>query len=136
MVYREGDRYNKEMATVDIAKIIRKEVKKKFPKIQTSIRSERFAGGTSIDVIIKDPGFNPINPKWNPRVWVDNLSQNSRYTERGKKLLKQIESLCERFRMSDCDGMTDYFRVNFWLDVKYDYDSERKWMEKLGIRSW
>ena len=134
MTYWEGDKYNKDMATVDIAKIIRKEVKKKFPKIEASIRSERFAGGTTINVVIKDPGFNPINPKWRPQDWTGNLITNPRYTERGIRLLKQIDSLCSRFRMSDCDGMTDYFRVNFWLDVKYDYDSEKKWIEKLGIR--
>lgn len=136
MVYQEGDRYDKDMSTVDIAKIIRKEIKKKFPKIKTSVRSERFAGGTAIDVIISDTGFNPINPEWDPRNWTGNLITNPRYTERGKKLLERIKSLCERFRMSDCDGMVDYFRVNFWLDVKYDYGSERKWMEKLGLRSW
>jgi len=134
MTYWEGAEYNKDMATVDIAKIIRKEIKKKFPKVKVSVRSERFAGGTAIDVIISSAGFNPINPKWNPRDWTDNLITNPRYSERGLKLLKQINSLCERFRMSDSDNLTDYFRVNFWLNVKYDYDSERKWAEKLGIK--
>jgi len=133
-MYTEGNLYNKDKPTVDIAKTIRKQLKKKFPKVKASVRSERFAGGTGINIIIKEAGFNPINPKWNPIDWSATLAVNSRYSNRGTSLLASIKDVCKKHQMIDSDSMTDYHRTNFFLSVTYDLDSERAWSKKLGIR--
>jgi len=133
-MYTEGARYNREKATVDIAKTIRKEIKKRFPKVKASVRSERFAGGTGINVSIKYAGFNPMNPKWKPNDWSTDLIANPRYSERGIRLLNKIKTLCQQYQMADSDSMTDYHHTNFYLSVKYDLDAERAYSKKLGIK--
>ena len=122
------------LSTTDIAKLIRNDIKKKFPKVKASVRTQYFAGGSAIDVYIKDAPFNPINPKWNPKDWSATLIQNPRYTKQGSKLLKDIEKLGQKYQLHDVDSMTDYFNVSFYLDVKYDYDSEREWIRKMLIK--
>lgn len=132
-----GDKYKevseKNLSTVDIAKLIRKELKEKYLGIKVSVRSEYFANGSSIDVYIKDCGFNPINPEWDPGNYDLPMDQNQRYTDKAKQLLKELEKLGNKYRRSDCDGMIDYFDVNFWYNVSFDYDFEQECIRKIGI---
>ena len=113
----KGSRYNKELSATEIAKLIRKEIRTKYPKMKTSIRTKYFAGGCSIDVEIKDCGYNPINPEWDYKC--NRVSEI--YTDEAKQLLKEIEAMGDKYRRSDCDGMIDYFDTNFWYSVQFDW---------------
>lgn len=124
----------KGLSTVDIAKLIRQDIKKKFPKIKTSIRTQYFSMGSAIDIRIKDPGFNPINPEWNPRDWIGKGYQNEKYTKKGKQILESIKRMAQKYQLHDVDSQTDYFNVSFYLDVDYDTSSEIKWIKERGIR--
>jgi len=124
----------KGLSTVDVAKLIRQDIKKKFPKLKTSVRTQYFSMGSSIDVYIKDAPFNPINPNWNPKDWSSLAYQNPRYTKKGEQLLENIKKIGQKYQLHDVDSMTDYFNVSFYFDVKYDYDAENKWIKERGIR--
>lgn len=129
----KGEKYEttKDLSTTDIAKLIRKDIKECFPSIKVSVRTQYFSGGSSIDVYIIDAGFNQINPEWAPQ---NPLLSVSRYTERGKQLLKDIEAIGNKYNRSDCDGMIDYFDVHFYYHVTYDYDFEKRCIQELGIK--
>ncbi len=123
----------KGLSTVDVAKLIRKDIKKKYPKIKTSVRSQYFSMGSSIDIYIVDPGFNPINPKWDPKDWASRGYETSKYSKKALDLLKNIKSIAQRYQKHDVDSQTDYFNVSFYLGVKYDYGAEKKWMKERNI---
>ena len=129
----KGEKYekSKNFSTVEVAKLIRKEIKKKYPDILVSVRSMYFSMGSSIDVIIKDCGFNPVNPAWNPRN-ID-MGSNPRYTDKARQLISELEEIGNRFRRVDCDGMIDYFDVNFWYHVRFDYGFEQRCIKMLDI---
>lgn len=129
----KGENYEKtkNLSTVEVAKLIRNEIKIKYPDIKVSVRSKYFSMGSSIDVYIKDCGFNPINPGWNPRN-IDN-GNNSRYTDKTKLLLKELKEIGDKYQRSDCDGMIDYFDVNFWYHVSFEYEFEQRCIEELHI---
>ena len=66
--YYEGKDYqkNKDLSTTEIAKIVRDELKKKYPTkdgYKFSVRSKYFSGGSSIDVDIKAVPFKVMNPE-------------------------------------------------------------------------
>ncbi|MFH1613307.1 MAG: LPD29 domain-containing protein [bacterium] len=69
----------KYIKTTEVAKLIRIELKKKFPNTIFSVRSESYSGGSSIDV-----------------KWTDGPS------------IPKINKIIKKFEGSGFDGMTDY----------------------------
>jgi len=126
----QGEKYEdtKGLTTVQIAKLIRQEIKKKYPTMKIYVRSHLYSGGSSIYVRIKDCGFNPLNPEWNPRE-VSNIKIH-RYNEKARKLQEELQKIGEKYNYSDCDGMIDYFNVRFWLSVEFDWEMERVWLNE------
>lgn len=131
-----GERYTetRDLTTVQIAALIRKEMQERFPTIKVSVRTEYYSGGSSIDIWVKSCNFNPINPQWNPRDYITPMHNNPRYTDQGKQLLKDLEQLANRYNRDNSDNSIDYFDVRFYLSVEYDSDFERENIEKLGVK--
>ena len=129
----KGEKYEqtKDLPLKEIAKMIKKEIKEKYPNLKFSVRSRRFAGGEAIDITIKDFGFNPINPNYNSNK--PPIFDNHRYNERARKIMNDIEKIGNQYRFDDCDGMIDYFRVNFWFNVYIDWKYEEKCMKDAGV---
>ncbi len=126
----EGGKYQQtcHLGIVDIAKLVRKELKTKFPGFRFSVRCEKYAGGCSLNVsVTKWPdGFDWVNPFY--KVGPDPFSTSdvgseerrryySRENEDATELLKTIEKVCNQYNYEDCDGMIDYFNVTFYLRV-------------------
>lgn len=132
----KGSKYevNKDLSTTEIAKLIRKEIKERFPNIKVSVHTEYFANGSSIDVWVQDAGFNPINPKWNPRDYSTPMHINPIYTEQGKQLLKDLEAIVNQYNRDNSDTQIDYFDVSFYSDVSYSSEFEHRCMLALGIK--
>lgn len=126
-----GELYEKtkDLSTTEIAKLIRKEIRQKFPDIKVSVRTEYFSGGSSIDVKIMDWNKNPIHPNYDHLKLVDNIT-NPYYTEEATKLLEEIQAIGDKYRFSDCDGMIDYYNVNFWFSVEFDYTFRDRMYQK------
>ena len=123
-----GDKYEetKELTTTEISALIRKEIKEKYDKgYKIGVRTEYFANGSAINITVRELPFNPINPEWNPI----ESQRTPKYTQEGLKLLDDLESIGSQYRMSDCDGMIDYFNTNFYLHVNYDWQKEADWVK-------
>ena len=104
----KGDKYEKtkHLPIKEIAKLIKKDIQKKFPDIKISVRSKVFSGGQSIRITIKEVPFRVINPKWDQSIYV-----TRKYTKEGEKLIEEIEKIVNRYRFSDCDPIIDYFHT-------------------------
>jgi hypothetical protein len=133
-----GEQYEttKHLSTTEIAKIIRKELKTKFPGCKFSTRSQYFSGGSSIDVDIKSCGFNPLNKDYfdfEKLSWAEknNTHKPDRLTPEGKAFINAVESVGNNYNRSDCDGMIDYFSVNFWWSVQFDKWIEESWRNEF-----
>jgi len=55
-----GKRYNPDLTTTEIAKLIRKELKEKFPNCKFSVTTEYFSGGSSITISLMEANFKVI----------------------------------------------------------------------------
>lgn len=128
----EGEKYKKGRRTTDTAKLIRKELRVRFPQVKASVRTQYFAGGSSIDIRIMECGFNPVNPKFDPNDYQAPMYRNPRYTEEGRQLLKDTREIGDSYRFDDSDGMIDYFNTNFYFDVVFAWEREKEWKEELG----
>jgi len=132
----KGPRYEevrkKRLTTTEIAKLIRKDIKKKYPKLKTSVKTEYFAGGSSINAYIKDFGFNPINPTYNPDDWIGGDFRNPMYTQKASKIMEEIKKIGNKYRYEDRDSMTDYFATSFYWDVDVDYNYRDKCIKDVS----
>jgi len=130
-----GERYTetRDLTTVQVAALIRQDIKKQFPNLKIFVRSEYYSGGSSIDIRVKSCDFNPINPAWDPNDYMTSMDNNPRYTERGKTLLRDLERIVNRYNRDNSDSSIDYFDVRFYSSVTYDYAFEQEKMRELGI---
>lgn len=71
------------------AQIIRQYIKNKYPNIKSTVKSERFSGGSSVYVTI----FNPLNGSS-----VDDA------------IFEDVNTFCKKLRSGKFDGMTDSFK--------------------------
>lgn len=71
-------------STTETAKLIRKELKEKFPTIKFSVRSDIYSGGSSINVYFSAPR-----------------------NEEGFALRAEINKIIKTFQGATFDGMTD-----------------------------
>lgn len=130
-----GNKYEetRDLDIKEIAKLVRKDITtgKKMgylPKeLKTSVKIERYAGGQSLRIEVKELGgidiftqgakdyiketgclfqYRPIDP------------YSEEYTE-VKDILKKIHG---SYNFDKSDVMTDYFHVRYYGDVNLDYD--------------
>jgi hypothetical protein len=137
-----GTKYNQSLRTTEIATLIRQEIKAAvksgmLPKAKYSVRSAHFAGGSSIDIAIKAPSFTIMNPKRielevrDPRFQWQTYESEPRYTAEASSTLKKIEGMLASYNFDDSDSMTDYFHVNFYGNVKFDWRDESAERERV-----
>lgn len=137
----EGSKYNRNLSTTEIAKLIRQDIKDAqkrgtLPKtLKVSVRSEYYSGGSSIDayitalpegVAIHTPEYiqatdnlkNPVPYDFHPKPAV--------YTEAVQSYLDILNLVVNSYNMDNSDSMTDYFHVKFYGHVGIHYELESK----------
>lgn len=125
----------------EIAKTIRTELKKEFPKCKFSVTAERFSGGTAVNLSLMQADFNPVN-NYNS-TWKDSYAQLSEYafmgdpelrgrdrdgnelpsyynngatlTKQGWQVMKSACEISNRENWDRSDSMVDYFDVNYYF---------------------
>ena len=119
----EGTCYQatKQLDIKDIAKLMRKDIKKQFPGIKASVTIRRYSMGRSIDINIKGVpnGLIVNNPDFKPEVF--SPVPIPRYTPEAKKLLADIETIHKKYNFDDSDIQSDYFSVKYYGQVTYDW---------------
>lgn len=126
-----GDNYKNGRSVKEIAKLFRDEVKSeikagKLPKgLKLSVRIDRFAGGSSIDVKIKAvPGLIHNVEMLRAQVTGAPPPEVSRYTPQARAVVTRLEALLNEYNWQHMDPMTDYWNVKFYGNVEWDYDLE------------
>lgn len=125
-----GKKYERDLDISEIAKRVRKEIKAELPKgFKVSVRISRYSGGQSLDAEIKavPPGFVINNPE---RVrleeedpnWVTRAGAYPIFSEEATKVEKTIKGIIEAYNYDGSEIQVDYFDVNFYGHVSWDYD--------------
>jgi hypothetical protein len=137
-----GTKYNKNLSTTEIAGLIRQEIKaavksEMLPKAKYSVCSTHYSGGSSIDIVIIAPLFTIMNPKRielearDPRFQWQTYESEPRYTAEASQALKAIEGMLSSYNFDDSDSQSDYFHVNFYGHVKFDWRDESAEHERV-----
>lgn len=101
-----GDKYEsvKDLDIVEIAKLVRKDLREQLPALRRSVRIERFAGGQAIDVTIY-------------------------CSEEDSETAKAIATkILESYRRLSCDTL-DYYHPSYFYHVRV---RPRLALQKLG----
>lgn len=114
-----GSKYEatKGMSRAEIAKLIRADLKAKFPEVKFSVRTENYSGGGSIDVAVKvmPEGMrlrnpNDRNPKTGLHQWM---------TDEAIEFEKAISAITDAYNFDHSDLQSDYFHVRFYSTVSF-----------------
>ncbi len=117
----------------EIAKEIRKQVKKEFPTCKFSVSIERYSGGQSLNVALMEAPFecfaNDTDVNGNPedgdyaqlneyqlrRDYNDVLICNGTYlTREAWDVMKRTDEIQGEYNWDKSDRQSDYFNVNYW----------------------
>lgn len=127
------EKYDTNLSVKEIAKLIRGELKQ-FKGCKFSVVKEH---SNCINIEIKEVPFKPYISQYYEAKASDNweayheyrrgLASNeewhrSGYTKEWQFLMDQVEKIANAYNFDDSDSMTDYFHVNYYCFVKYDYD--------------
>jgi hypothetical protein len=125
------------MDIADIARAVRAGIKADIkagtlPQGKYSVRLDRFAGGQSLRIEISGLQthkliVNPLRAIWerdNPHETPFDQPRkvSAPWTTEGERILKHVESLANAYNFDGSDSQSDYFDVNFYLNVQYDWD--------------
>ena len=117
-----GAEYKEGMDIKDIAKEVRKMLKAEMPDFKFAVRIDRFAGGQSLNIGIKDvpDGFRfaQENPKefereYRPIVWTDEL----------RDAQEKARAIGLRFNYDGSEIQVDYFDVNYYCTAFVEFQS-------------
>lgn len=134
----EGGKYQevKSLTTKDIAKLIRQELKEQFPDCKFSVTTDYFSGGSSITVALMQAPFEAFTEEGKKKnkdgyhqVNEYYIEEDSYLTEQAKKTLQKAQQVMQQYNYSDCDGMIDYFNVNYYTHLEVG-----KWDKPFTIK--
>jgi hypothetical protein len=84
---------------VEIAKLVRKELKEAFPAYKTGVRVEKFSMGCALHIRVNNTGLN---------------RRDANDSEAIKTLQRAIKQIGDQYNFDDSDPMTDYFSTKFY----------------------
>ena len=116
-----------------IAKKVRAEIKAACLGAKVSVKSSRFAGGCSLNIMIKEtnqPVFSIERTEIkvrNPGTWIHLPEHRDfpRYTVEGERLLEAIKDIVAPYHYDRSDPQTDYFNCNFYSHVEFSNEVQR-----------
>jgi hypothetical protein len=122
----KGDKYDPNLDVKDIAKLVRRDLKNKFPKCKFSVRIDRYSMGQSIDIRILETNFDLIqNPhlifKENKDKFYQRTATDERFLFPAECLLINVNGILNDYRRDDSDVMRDYFNASFYGGAEFDY---------------
>lgn len=141
-----GSKYNDKLSNKEIAAAIRQDIKtaiakRKLPAgLKVSVRYDRFAGGSSIDMSVTawPENFMWLNPDWvvlnkeQPHQYHERLP---RYTEQATAVLDDLKKMHDAYNHDGSDSMTDHFDVKYYGSVNVDWQLERPEAERV-YKTW
>lgn len=130
-----GSKYDGTLNVRVIAKMVRADIKTAtgtiphlLPKgLKAAVKIRRYSMGQSIDVTIKvAPGVTVLNPtRLAEEIAAPHVcSRLPIHTDEARAILDAVKVIVEAYNFDGSDIQTDYFHVNFYSDVKFDYAIE------------
>lgn len=124
----------------EIAKVVRKELKKAFPEYKFSVTTSTFSGGQEMTVALMSGPDNPfdgdktycildtqyhqggyaqLNHIHIKQVGYDNkwVSNGYMLTQKAAQMLKKVTRIANRENWNNSDIMSDYFDVNYYFEL-------------------
>ena len=115
----KGKNYNLYLTTKEITAKIREYVKKAYPDCKFSVSFSSYSGGSTISVaLVSGPYEALLNGAKRIQINTYYVEREDRATEWAKAVMMDVNDFIKSYRFSDCDGMIDYFDVNFWYDLE------------------
>lgn len=120
VVYGGLHEHGEAMTVTEIAKEVRKAIKREAPNVKCSVTTQKFSGGASISVIVR---------QWDGPIW--GLVRNYGYLEVGysdeaKAMLSQLDEILNRWNRQNVDSSSDYFDVRYYGSTSIDWDLQEK----------
>jgi len=127
----EGINYDIKLDITDIAKLIKKQLKKDFPGAKFSVTVERYSGGQSLTIALMGDIEHPFKDKSTNYAQINHyyIDRDDRLTDRAKNMFKRANELANSFNFQDSDGQIDYFHTNFYLNLKIG-----KWNKPFKVK--
>lgn len=125
--------FERGLDVVEIAKLIRKDLKAKFGKgNKFSVRTSRFSGGQAIDIYVKEATDDNIYTYEelyennhldrlqydNPQLYdyLNELYKTARFVK--DEVKKEIREIADKYNYNESDPYTDYYDVGFYLHIE------------------
>ena len=132
-----GSKYNPDLTTTQIAKLVREDIKAavkggELPKARYSVRTSYYSMGSSLNVTVKAVPFSVLNEA---RVLNENHlpeCSNPKHTPEAQKVLDQIRAILDLYNRKNIDSQQDVYNVKFSGFVQFDSNIENE--ERAGIR--
>lgn len=137
-----GAKYDANLSTKEIAARVRAEIKaavaaRKLPRATYSVRSERYAGGSTIHVTVSGAQIGALyRPEFlrhlrdTPH---DKTPPGGRYTAEACVLLEALEGMLAAYNCKRSDPVSDVYDVKFHDDVAFDWEWED---ERKRVETW
>ena len=115
-----------------IAKQTRETLKKEFPNCKFSVTVEKYSGGRTMTIALMSGDFQAME---NSESWKDGYAQLNHYTlerdtressnscngalltQKAWDVMKRANEIGQAENWDNSDSMTDYFDVNYYLDI-------------------
>ena len=135
-----GDKYNGKLSTVEIAKLIRQDIKNHIemgclPDAKYSVRSKYFSGGSSIDVHVSNLEHKVYTPEMVHYLKLREFPPIgvTCYTKVAENLLNTVQKIMDQYNHDGSEIQSDYFDVNFYGHVAFDWEWLR---DHQGVIYW
>ena len=113
----KGSNYKLDRTTKECAEEIRSYLKKAYPDCKFSVTTHYASMCSSISVCLMSGPYAALRTKNRHDVNTYHLDKDTEMTEWAKAVIIDVNDVIQSYRFSDCDGMIDYFNVNFWYDL-------------------
>jgi hypothetical protein len=116
-----GDRYltTKSLDIVDIAKLVRKDIKEQLPEIKTRVRVERLSADNVLEVIITKTPFDPFTPPTAHGNIFDSTgyATNVPISPEAATAIALIQDITDSYNRDLSEPMFDLYDVRFYSRV-------------------
>lgn len=114
----KGSRYDIHRTTKEVAAEIRAYVKRAYPDCKFSVTTHYASMCSEISVVLMSGPYEALKgEKKSHSINEYYITEDDDLTEWARAVMIDVNDCIKSYRWSDCDGMTDYFDVNFWYDI-------------------
>lgn len=114
----KGRNYDSNLSTKDIAQRIREYVKTSYPDCKFSITTHYASMCSEIRVALMSGPYAALtNGKDHKGVNQYHVERDKELTDWARAVLLDVNDCIRSYHYDDCDGMIDYFNVNFYYDL-------------------